>query len=75
MFNVWAVQVHAIMGKNGSGKSTLSKACLLAQQEVSQFALYVCFLFIQMQQLSEQLYMTIKLFHLFIETYGFLASM
>lgn len=25
MFNVWAVQVHAIMGKNGSGKSTLSK--------------------------------------------------
>lgn len=67
-------EVHAIMGKNGSGKSTLSKACLFAQQEVSQFALYVCFLIIQMQQLSEQLYMTIKLFHLCIQTYGFLVS-
>jgi hypothetical protein len=27
-----------------------------------------------MQQLSEQLYMTIKLFHLCIQTYGFLVS-
>jgi hypothetical protein len=77
--SLWHVQCLGSAGTCNYGKERIReehtvKGMSLCTARSFTVALYVCFLFIQMQQLSEQLYMTIKLFHLCIQTYGFLVS-